>query len=167
MKSKYAPRKASVWDKYEDEQKRVNQRRGRGEGSDHLAARTAWFLRPRSDAEGHVLHGVYAKAAAHRRRLELEQSKTAGAPGAPGSVNWTPLGPSVIEAGPWTESGRINAIAVGPGGTRIYAAAVNGGVWSSPDGGASWSPLDDYTMSPSVSRPGYVGLNFLRGARGT
>jgi len=37
-----------------------------------------------------------------------------------------------------------------PGGNRVYAGAANGGVWFSANGGSDWSPLDDYTTSPSV-----------------
>ena len=47
-------------------------------------------------------------------------------------------------------SGRVTTLAVGPGGARVYAGAANGGVWFSPDGGASWSPLADYAVSPSL-----------------
>ncbi|HKC03498.1 MAG TPA: hypothetical protein VKC17_09370, partial [Sphingomicrobium sp.] len=48
-------------------------------------------------------------------------------------------------------SGRITSIVVGPGGTRAYAGAANGGVWSTADSGTSWSPLDDYAVSPSLT----------------
>ena len=75
-------------------------------------------------------------------------------PGGPGSVNWTPLGPSVQAKSDATGnppvSGRVTGIAVGPGVTRAYVGAANGGVWFTPDAGTTWTPLeDDETFSPT------------------
>src|SRR5712691_3019970 len=110
--------------------------------------------------------GLYLKASAERRRRALQQWQRRhkpgpggppppAPPGGPGTVNWTPVGPSVVAhsfaSGNPPVSGRINAIAVGPGGMRIYAGADSGGVWFSSDGGASWVPLDDYAVSPSYT----------------
>ena len=52
-------------------------------------------------------------------------------------------------------TGRIKAIAVDPNGTRIYAAAANGGVWYSGDGGAQWRSLGGLaaTNRPEITRP--------------
>lgn len=114
------------------------------------ADRAGWFYRTRLDQHGKVLKGLWARAAQHRRRLEAElNGQTAGQPGPAGSANWTPLGPSVVVAG-IQDSGRITSIVVGPGGNRVYAGAANGGVWLSINGGSDWTPLDDYTTSPSV-----------------
>lgn len=77
---------------------------------------------------------------------------TGGTPGAPGSVNWTPIGPSALARSTGQNmavSGRIRGLVAGPGGSRVYAGAANGGIWFSPDSGASWTPLDDYVASPS------------------
>lgn len=97
--------------------------------------------------------------------LKIEQTHARGAgggfipaiaPGPAGSVNWTPLGPSVIghsyATGNPPVSGRISGLAIGPGAARVYAGASGGGVWyldSSP--GAIWTPLDDYAVSPSYT----------------
>ena len=57
---------------------------------------------------------------------------------------WTPIGPSVMAwpaGGFQPVSGRINDIAVGPGGARVYIAAGNGSVWL----------LDN---SPTAAEPG-------------
>lgn len=63
-------------------------------------------------------------------------------------MNWTPIGPSVVANGQAVGgppvAGRITTLAIGPGGTRLYAGSANGGVWHSGDSGSSWSPLDDY-----------------------
>lgn len=111
--------------------------------------RAAWFYKTRSDKHGKVLSGLWARAAKQRRRVEAETASVAGQPGPAGSVNWTPIGPSVVISG-IQESGRITSIVVGPAGNHVYAGAANGGVWFSSNGGSDWSPLDDYTMSPSV-----------------
>lgn len=119
-----------------------------GEPDGGPAARVRAFLASRADAKGKPLSGIRA-AASRRRRLVAKglDNLVPGTPGGPGSVNWTPIGPSVING---FESGRVMSIRVGPGGTRVYAAAANGGVWLSLDGGASWTPMDDYTTSPTV-----------------
>src|SRR5207244_2417191 len=56
------------------------------------ADRADWFYKSRSDQHGKVLSGLWARAAKHRRRLEVEiKGRTAGQPGPVGSVNWTPI----------------------------------------------------------------------------
>lgn len=67
--------------------------------------------------------------------------------------NWIPIGPSVVRQGqgavkPAT-SGRTPAIAVAPGGTRVYIGAANGGVWRSDDTGQTWrSLMDAFDLNP-------------------
>ena len=121
---------------------------------DEQAERVRWFYSSRVDAEGKVPKGLIARASAQRRTMEKRMAREAPliAPGGPGSVNWTPLGPSVVAHGQASGSpavnGRFTALAVGPGGPRIYAGAANGGVWFSGDDGMHWTPLDDYSTSP-------------------
>ena len=69
-------------------------------------------------------------------------------------ASWTPLGPSVQGKGDQTGhpclSGRVTGLAVGPGGSRVYAGASNGGVWFSSDAGVTWTPLmDQETFTPT------------------
>ncbi|WP_259384421.1 hypothetical protein [Bacillus thuringiensis] len=124
---------------------------------DELNDRELWFFSSRVGPDGKLPTELYSKAVATKRRLERklrEQGGVPSPPGGPGSVNWTPIGPSVVANGQATPasgalwgpavSGRINAIVVGPGGSRVYAGAANGGLWFSEDGGANWRPLDDY-----------------------
>ena len=58
-----------------------------------------------------------------------------------------PLGPAGVERGQASEgpvvSGRVKAIAAAPGGSRVYLATANGGVWYSGDTGKNWRPLMD------------------------
>lgn len=127
---------------------------------DDPAARAEAFFETRRNADGEVLSGLYAQAVVERRRQERAQrdasepgEEPGGTPGPPGSVNWTPIGPSVIATATGQNrgvSGRVNALAVGPSGARVYAGAANGGAWFSPDGGANWRPLDDYAVSPTA-----------------
>lgn len=125
------------------------------------SARQAWFFGKRRDPKK-PRPNLILKASRNRHRLEQELRRAAtteagppAPPGGAGSVNWTPLGPSAVArgqgAGRPTVSGRITAIAVGPGGSRVYAGAANGGPWFSGDAGANWSPLDDYATSPAFT----------------
>src|SRR6266436_773109 len=61
---------------------------------------------------------------------------------------WVPIGPSAIMNGQAGDrprvAGRVRDIAVSPDGQRAYAAAANGGVWFSKDGGDTWSPLGNW-----------------------
>jgi hypothetical protein len=104
---------------------------------------------------------AYSVAREQRRKAEREQvaREKAGQepspgvqPGPGGSVNWTPIGPSVISDFGRPVSGRVTSIVVGPGGNRVYTAADNGGIWFSGDGGATWAPLDDYVVSPNGAK---------------
>ena len=96
----------------------------------------------------------------HRRRLttvpRLSADVAALAPGMPaiaGQNNWTPLGPSVVARGQTVNraaiAGRVSGIAIAPGGSRLYVATANGGVWRSDDGGHSWtSTMDGFDQDP-------------------
>lgn len=116
--------------------------------------RAEWFWRSRLDAEGRPLRGVYLQAARHIARLKHKDPVGGpivyARPVAPPGVNWTPLGPSIINEG-ITACGRVTSIVAGPGGTRVYAGAADGGVWISTNAGASWTPLDDYYTAPTFA----------------
>src|SRR5690348_963753 len=87
---------------------------------DEQAERVRWFYSSRVDAEGKVPRGLIARASAQRRsmakRIAMESALLQ--PGGPGSVNWTPLGPSVVAhgqaSGAPAVNGRFTALAVGP-----------------------------------------------------
>jgi hypothetical protein len=122
----------------------------RGEAGGGPAPRLRWYRSTRSDEKGKPLSSMRAKASRRRRKIANGMDPIVGGqPGGPGSVNWTPIGPSVVSSGV-TESGRVMALAIGPSGTRVYVGAANGGTWLSTDGGATWNPLDDYNTSPTV-----------------
>ncbi len=52
--------------------------------------------------------------------------------------------------GPDNFGGRMLAIDFHPSGSPVYVGAANGGVWSTTDNGASWTPLSDNLMSLAV-----------------
>jgi hypothetical protein len=123
--------------------------------------RMAWYSRSRKGADGQIPTGALTKALEQRRTAERAQlaQERAGTgerpglqPGGAGSVNWTPLGPSIVAAFGRAVTGRVMSLVVGPGGNRVYAGADNGGIWFSGDGGATWNPLDDYQVSPAGAR---------------
>lgn len=139
------------------------------EREDHPDARREWFTHRRlGEGAGNPDGRAYLRALEAKRAL-LAEGAGAGdepglAPGGTGSYNWTPLGPSVIgEVNAdrnWAFAGRITAIAPGPGNTRIYAGAADGGVWRSGDAGVTWAPIDDYVTT--VGTPvGFGGSDAL------
>ena len=84
------------------------------------------------------------------------------APVPPPVNNWIPIGPSVLRQGQGAVrpavSGRTPAIAVAPGGTRIYIGAANGGVWRSDDTGQTWrSLMDAFDRNPTPEAPSFLG----------
>lgn len=135
-----------------------------GEEDDDLKERMEWFYSTRVSKDNKYKKNSSSIAlASHQlRKLTRENNRKwlkefyenpPAAPGAAGTNNWTPLGPSVIDHGQASNnppvSGRINSIVVGPSGTRVYAGSANGGIWFSGDGGNTWQPLDDYFNSPT------------------
>jgi hypothetical protein len=129
------------------------------EWGDDPEGRREWFYGKLRNNDGRIPHEAFLKASRYRRALEREQ-RAIMRPPVPGSVNWVPLGPAAIPQGQAsgnpTVSGRITALAVGPGGQRAYAGTANGGVWVSEDAGDSWKPIDEYAF---INPPGQPGLD--------
>jgi photosystem II stability/assembly factor-like uncharacterized protein len=72
----------------------------------------------------------------------------------PGARNWLPLGPTVVlhgqTVGNQPVAGRVAGLAIAPGGSVIYAATANGGVFRSSDGGTTWrSTMDRFDLNPA------------------
>jgi peptidoglycan hydrolase-like protein with peptidoglycan-binding domain len=132
--------------------RRVKRKRG---GVSRAEARAEWLARRR----GLGGDGAQVLAAAGEARARAESLVSRAPPGDPGSLNWTPLGPSAIwngqAAGRPVVSGRVLSLAVAPGGTRAYAGVADGGIWrwtSVPQAGGRpplnrWEPQDDFVVS--------------------
>ncbi|MDW7993996.1 MAG: hypothetical protein RMI91_05010, partial [Gemmatales bacterium] len=83
-------------------------------------------------------------------------------------VNWTNLGPVVINPvdgtqGPW--AGPVSSIAAS--GSTWYAATMGGGIWKSTNAGATWTPLTDFLVQNLYTTPGAAPLNNVSLAFGT
>ena len=68
--------------------------------------------------------------------------------------DWLPLGPSVVlngqTVGNQPVGGRVGRLAIAPGGTLVYAASANGGVFRSRDRGTTWQSLmDRFDLNPT------------------
>jgi hypothetical protein len=110
---------------------------------------------PRSHWEDQLLRFHRRKARPANRPTAAREALIApGMPALPGQNNWTPIGPAVMTRGQTANraaiSGRVAGIAIAPGGTRIYVATANGGVWRSDDAGQSWlSTMDGFDVNPT------------------
>jgi photosystem II stability/assembly factor-like uncharacterized protein len=96
---------------------------------------------------------VWREAILEYRRRKVA-SRPRGAPAIPGARNWVPLGPSVVLQGQTVGSqpvaGRVARLAIAPGGSIVYAASANGGVFRSNDGATSWrSLMDGFDLDPT------------------
>ncbi len=97
-----------------------------------------------------------ARAARGGRKLPAgATTREAAAP--PPANNWIPIGPSVVRKGQASNrpavSGRVTGIALAAlaGGTRVYLASANGGVWRSDDNGLNWiSTMDAWDLNPTT-----------------
>lgn len=101
------------------------------------------------------------------QRMEIEKADAAARPQIPGT-NWISLGPT-------NGAGRLASIAVHPtlAGT-IFAGAAGGGLWKSPDGGVSWTPLTESindlfvgAVAIAPSSPNIIYLGTGEGNTGT
>lgn len=85
--------------------------------------------------------------------------------------NWVSIGPSVLRQGqggvqPPT-SGRTVGITVAPGGSRVYIAAANGGVWRSDDTGATWrSLMEAWDLDPQTAASDSLACGAIAGVFG-
>ena len=96
-----------------------------------------------------------AAARASIQPLALAGEAPPEPPEPPPANNWIPIGPSCLRRGQAgtmpTTSGRTQGISVAPGGSRVYIAAANGGVWRSEDTGRTWvSLMNAFDLNPTT-----------------
>jgi hypothetical protein len=99
-----------------------------------------------------------AKAAAAlttRSRVRTTTRKAAAA-GAPAAA-WQAIGPSVVPNGQTYGTnrvdviGRVSSIAIDPNNSKhVLVGAAGGGIWESPDAGATWKPRTDQMPSLAI-----------------
>jgi hypothetical protein len=126
-----------------------------GPGQQEEATRKAWseLAEQRRQALNDFRQRRARKVQARRAREQaglLPREATVPPP----ADNWIPIGPSVLRQGQGgvqpPVSGRTPAIAVAPGGLRVYVGAANGGVWRSDDTGQTWrSLMDAFDRNPA------------------
>src|SRR5919204_3619871 len=127
---------------------------------DDAAGRSAFLQPRRTDFD---LSGALAASRAApeppptrgRRRAAAAPAPAARASGR--SLLWLPMGPSTVVYGQATGkpriSGRVRMLAVHEAGERMYAAAANGGIWYSKDGGTSWKAIGGLAPTPRMTHP--------------
>jgi hypothetical protein len=119
------------------------------------AARKAWSALAEQRRQAlNDFRQLRAQKLPSRRPEEGAELLPREAPIPPPADNWIPIGPSVLRQGQGgvqpAVSGRTPAIAVAPGGTRVYVGAANGGVWRSDDTGQTWrSLMDAFDRNPA------------------
>jgi Abnormal spindle-like microcephaly-assoc'd, ASPM-SPD-2-Hydin len=73
---------------------------------------------------------------------------------------WTPIGPSPLQLGSIEVNGQVTSIAVNPNNPKvIYIGAAWGGIWRTPDGGATWTPLFDRAPSLGIGEPAALAID--------
>jgi hypothetical protein len=145
-----------------------NINRESGDTGDRLQSRREWLQKRLGLADGTLPPDLIARASAQKRAMEKQAAemralKFAAAP--PIDAYWTPLGPSAVAHGQADDhpvvSGRVTALAVGPGGNRVYLGAANGGTWYSENSGASWTPIDQYALPPQTAKLSHTKADSL------
>jgi hypothetical protein len=122
--------------------------------------------RGRQRAEAEARRAARSKEAADQEDgSEAEEAPEPPPP--PLAGRWMPIGPSVVRQGQSPArppvSGRVSAIAVARGGSRVYVGAANGGVWRSDDAGQTWRSLmepESFDVTPPFVS-GKIGADSL------
>jgi CSLREA domain-containing protein len=104
------------------------------------------------DENGNIPPDGLLKAQSHIRQMAAAQSTRAQASGVtspqagglfPGAWDWR---------GPGNIGGRIRSIVINPDDTQqMWVGSVSGGIWTTTDGGANWSPVNDFLANLNVS----------------
>ncbi|MDR3460039.1 MAG: Ig-like domain-containing protein [Verrucomicrobiae bacterium] len=108
------------------------------------------------DEKGNVPADGIAKAMQQKQAMAVDARVLTG-----GEVS-TPTGPQPkvadlartnwVELGPGNIGGRLRAILTHPTDPNtLYIGSIKGGIWKTSNGGASWSPLNDYMANLAVA----------------
>ena len=92
-----------------------------------------------------------------RARRAKRATRARAVVAAPGSTNWTSIGPSNIPNGQTYGTsrvdviGRVSSIAIDPGDSKhLLCGSANGGIWESKDAGATWAVRTDQMPSLAI-----------------
>ena len=108
-----------------------------------------WFWEQRTWPSGERIEpGVYLEAVEEMKAMRERKS------GSRDEAVWAPLGPTSWQSISYNPgNGRVNCVAVDPFDAQVlYAGTPSGGLWRSPDNGASWTAL--FTNLPSMGVSG-------------
>ena len=73
---------------------------------------------------------------------------------------WSPIGPSPMSESGTQDNGLVTTIAIDPDNPNVlYVGTAQGGVWRSPDAGATWTPLFDQAVSLGIGEPAGVAID--------
>lgn len=111
--------------------------------SDRAAEEAAFYNLTLQSNDGTIPEGALLHAKAQRDQLQATPGTVR--PGAGLSwASWTPLGPGNV-------GGRVHGILVDPSEpTTMLLGSAGGGIWRTTNGGARWSPVDDFMASLAV-----------------
>jgi hypothetical protein len=134
------------------------------EGAEFLRKRAEWFYRQRAYPLKRIPPGMREKALQHLDRMiesQRAQSFSVNGPAAavpaaitfPGPSTWTQIGPQPAVSPQFGNvSGRINAIAPDlKNASIVFLGSAEGGVWSTTNGGITWTPMTDQAPSLAIS----------------
>lgn len=109
--------------------------------NENPSERERWRFLLRADVNGEIPHDALLKAKEQMDALRLLAPPRTDA----GIANWEWLGPGNV-------GGRIRTILIHPTNTStLWIGSVSGGIWRSDDGGASWSPVNDFMANLAVT----------------
>ncbi len=119
-------------------------------------------LRQWRDESGSIPENAWGRAHVHIEAMRANASfRPAPAAAGVDRGSWSWIGPGNI-------GGRVRSLVVHPINPSVMlAGSVSGGIWRTTDGGASWSPVDDFMANLAVSTIVIDPLNPSRMYAGT
>ncbi|MBI3501923.1 MAG: T9SS type A sorting domain-containing protein [Bacteroidetes bacterium] len=98
--------------------------------------RWEWFQQPRVSSTGERFSPDAAWRASEQYKKGFQTMGTKGA------GNWTEIGPKTSSG--MSGAGRLNTLRINPGNANtLYVCSPAGGLWTSTNGGSSWSVMTD------------------------
>ncbi len=108
---------------------------------DFARQRVEYRYKLRASEDGKIPFGALLKA---KRQVDVMRAQKQKQPMDAGIWNWEWLGPGNV-------GGRIRSILIHPTSpSTMWIGAVSGGIWRTDNGGASWSPVDDFMATLAV-----------------